>query len=151
VSGAGGLPLRLGRRDGHTSDSTEQPVAIEACLALGLDGGLGMVADSKAYSQRTLGLCIEKHIGLVTLGPRTWAVRQELEAWGQPHAPFPLWGEKPGRTQRDEPRRWWGPSVERDVEVAYAAGRGSRRGSGFWWCMPASWPSNKSRPRPRRR
>jgi transposase len=33
-----GLPLRMGLRDGHTSDSTETPVAIEACLALGLDG-----------------------------------------------------------------------------------------------------------------
>ena len=48
VSGAGGLPLRLGLRDGNTSDSTETPVAIEECLALGLPGVLGIVADSKA-------------------------------------------------------------------------------------------------------
>src|SRR5215813_6702608 len=58
VSGDGGLPLRLGLRDGNTSDSTETPVTIEECLALGLQGVLGMVADSKAYSQRTLGLCL---------------------------------------------------------------------------------------------
>src|SRR5262245_47235620 len=53
VSGDSGLPLRLGLRDGNTSDSTETPVALEACLALGLQGVIGIVADSKAYSQRT--------------------------------------------------------------------------------------------------
>ena len=31
------------------------PCAIEECLALGLDGVRGIVADSKAYSRRTLG------------------------------------------------------------------------------------------------
>jgi len=41
VSGDGGLPLRLGLRDGNTSDSVETPVAIEECLALGLEGGHG--------------------------------------------------------------------------------------------------------------
>jgi transposase len=48
VSGDGGLPLRLGIRDGNTSDSVETPVAIEECLALGLQGVHGIVADSKA-------------------------------------------------------------------------------------------------------
>jgi transposase len=48
VSGDGGLPLRLGMRDGNTSDSVEMPVAIEECLALGLQGSHGIVADSKA-------------------------------------------------------------------------------------------------------
>jgi transposase len=38
VSGDSGLPLRLGLRDGNTSDSTETPVALEECLALGLQG-----------------------------------------------------------------------------------------------------------------
>lgn len=52
-----GLPLRMGVRDGNTSDSTETPVAIEECVALGLDGIRGIVADSKAYCPRTLGLC----------------------------------------------------------------------------------------------
>ena len=37
-----GLPLRLGLRDGNTSDRTEPPVAMEACVALGLDGVRGM-------------------------------------------------------------------------------------------------------------
>jgi transposase len=122
VSGDGGLPLRLGIRDGNTSDSTETPVALEECLALGLDGMVGIVADSKAYSQRTLGLCLEKSIGLVTLVPRTCVVRQELEAWGQQHSPLPVLVEKPGRTQRDEPRRWRGQSVERSVDVEYSDG-----------------------------
>jgi transposase len=52
-----GLPLRIGIRDGNTSDSTATPVAIEEGLVLGLNGVRGIVADSKAYCQRTLGLC----------------------------------------------------------------------------------------------
>ena len=61
-----GLPLRMGLRDGNTSDSTETPVAIEECLALGLDGVRGIVADSKAYCKRTLGVCLEQRVGLIT-------------------------------------------------------------------------------------
>src|SRR5437016_5971775 len=82
----GGVPLRLGVRDGNRSDSVETPVAIEACLALGLEGVRGIVADSKAYSRRTLGVCLEHKIDLITLVPRTCAVRQVLEAWGQQQA-----------------------------------------------------------------
>src|SRR5262245_22853333 len=81
VSGDGGIPLRLGVRDGNRSDSVETPVAIAECLALGLDGVRGSVADSKAYSRRTLGLCLEHSIRLVTLVRRTCTIRQELEAW----------------------------------------------------------------------
>src|SRR6266436_2039603 len=83
VSGDGGIPLRVGRRDGNRSDSVATPVAIEECLALGLEGVRGIVADSKAYSRRTLGVCLEHKIDLITLVPRTCAVRQALEAWGQ--------------------------------------------------------------------
>jgi hypothetical protein len=43
-----GLPLRRGVRDGHTTDRTETPMALEECVALGLDGVRGMVADRKA-------------------------------------------------------------------------------------------------------
>ena len=118
-----GLPLRLGVRDGNTSDSTEMPVAIEECLALGLGGVRGIVADSKAYCKRTLGLCLEQRVGLITLVPRTCAVRQEAEAWGQQHSPLPLLLEKPGRTRQESPRRWHGASVVRPVEVEYADGR----------------------------
>src|SRR5919197_555051 len=117
------LPLRLGVRDGNTSDSTETPVALEECLALGLDGVHGIVADSKAYCKRTLGLCLEQRVGLITLVPRTCAVRQELEAWGQQQGPLPLLLEKPGRTRQESPRRWHGRSVVRQVEVEYADGR----------------------------
>jgi transposase len=106
-------------RDGNRSDSVETPLAIEECLALGLEGVRGIVADSKAYSRRTLGLCLEQGIGLVTLVPRTCAVRQELEAWGQQQPALPLLVEKPGRTQAEAPRRWHGQSVIRRVEVAY--------------------------------
>src|ERR687886_525325 len=118
-----GLPLRVGVRDGNASDSTETPVAIDECLALGLDGVRGIVADSKAYCQRTLGLCLEKRVGLLTLVPRPCAVRQELEAWGQQHGPLPLLLEKPGRTRQEPPRRWHGQSVIRRVAVEYADGR----------------------------
>jgi transposase len=118
-----GLPLRMGLRDGNTSDSTETPVAIEECLALGLEGVCGIVADSKAYCKRTLGLCLEQRVGLITLVPRTCAVRQELEAWGQQHGPLPLLLEKPGRTRQEPPRRWHGQSIKRGVAVEYADGR----------------------------
>jgi transposase len=71
-----GLPFRLGGREGHTSDSTETPGAIAECLALGLEGVGGIVADSKAYGKRTLGLGLERRVGLITLVPRTCAGRQ---------------------------------------------------------------------------
>ena len=120
VSGDGGLPLRMGLRDGNRSDSVETPLAIEECLALGLEGMRGIVADSKAYSRRTLGVCLEQGIGLVTLVPRTCAVRQELEAWGQQQPALPLLVEKPGRTKAAAPRCWHGQSVMRQVEVEYS-------------------------------
>jgi transposase len=123
VSGDGGLPLRLGVRDGNRSDSVETPLAIEECLALGLEGMRGIVADSKAYSRRTLGLCLEHGLGLVTLVPRTCAVRQDLEAWGRQQPALPLLVEKPGRTKDEAPRRWHGHSVIRQVEVEYSDGR----------------------------
>jgi transposase len=118
-----GLPLRMGVRDGNTSDSTETPVAIAECVALGLDGVRGIVADSKAYCKRTLGLCLEQRLGLITLVPRTCAVRHQLEAWGRQQGPLPLLLEKPGRTRQEPPRRWHGHSVVRQVEVEYADGR----------------------------
>jgi transposase len=122
VSSAG-LPLRMGVRDGNTSDSTETPVAIEECVALGLDGMRGIVADSKAYCKRTLGLCLEKRVGLITLVPRTCAVRQELEIGGQQQDALPLLLEKPGRPRQEPPRRWHGRRVTRPVAVEYADGR----------------------------
>jgi len=67
VSGDSGIPLRLGVRDGNRSDSVETPVAIAECLALGLEGMRGIVADSKAYSRRTLGVCLERQVRLYLL------------------------------------------------------------------------------------
>jgi transposase len=112
----------MGLRDGNTSDSRETPVAIAECLALGLDGMRGIVADSKAYCKRTLGLCLAQGVGLITLVPRTCAVRQEVEAWGQQQEALPLLLEKPGRTRQEAPRRWHGASVVRQVEVEDAEG-----------------------------
>ena len=62
-------------------------------------------------------------MGLMTLVPRTCAVRQEVEAWGQQHGPLPLVLEKPGRTRQEGARRWHGASVVRQVEVEDADGR----------------------------
>ena len=125
VSGDGGLPLRLGVRDGKTRDSVETPLAIEEDLSLGLEGVQGLVAESQAYRRRTLGRCLEKGLGLVTLVPRTCAVRQELEKWGQQQPALPLLVEKPGRTKDDMCRQWHGQSVVRQVEVEYSDGRGA--------------------------
>jgi transposase len=72
-----GLPLRMGGRDGNPRDSPETPVAIEECLALGLDGVRGIVADRTAYCKRTRGVCLERRVGRITLVPRPCAGRQE--------------------------------------------------------------------------
>jgi transposase len=47
-SGDGGVPVRLGMRDGNRRESVETPVAMEECLALGCAGVRGIVADRKA-------------------------------------------------------------------------------------------------------
>ena len=107
----------MGLRDGNTSDSVEVPPAMAERLALGLDGLQGIVADSKAYSQRPLGLCLAQPVGLVTLVPRTGAIRQEVDAWGQQQASLPLLLDTPGRTRQESPRRWEGRRVIRDVAV----------------------------------
>ncbi len=101
----------------------ETPRAIEECLTLGLEGVRGIVADSKASSRRTLGLCLEHKIGLVTFVPRTCAIRQAREAWGQQQPALPLLVEKPGRTKDEAPRHWHGRSVLRPVEVEDSEGR----------------------------
>lgn len=93
-------------RDGSSSDSIPR---------LKLEGAL--VADSKAYTQRTLGLCLETGMGLVTLVPRTCTIRQEIETWGQQQVSLPLLLEKAAKRQGDAPRRWYGRSVTREVEV----------------------------------
>jgi hypothetical protein len=84
---------------------------------LGLGGLRGLVADSKAYTPRTLGRCRETGMDLVTLVPRTCAIRQEVEAWGQRRVSLPVLLEKPGKRRADAPRRWYGRSVTHQVEV----------------------------------
>jgi len=46
-------------------------------------------------------LGLEKQIGLVTRGPRTGAIRQELEAWSSLQGPLPVLRAKPGRIQHE--------------------------------------------------
>jgi len=123
VSGDGGIPLRMGLHDGNRSDTVDVPQAIEQSAALGLDGLRGIVADSKAYTPRALGLCRETGIGLVTLVPRTCAIRQEVETWGQKQVSLPLLHEKAGKRRSDAPRRWYGRSVTRQVEVEDGEGQ----------------------------
>jgi len=123
VSGDSGGPLRVGGRDGKTSASVETPCAIEECRSRGREGVQGIVGDRKASRRRTWGRCLEKGLGVVPLVPRPCAVRQELEAWGQQHPALPLVGAKPGRTKDEEPRRWHGHSVLRQVAGEDSAGR----------------------------
>jgi hypothetical protein len=66
VSGEGGVPLRLGGRDGNRSARVATPVAMAECLALGLEGVRGIVAESKASRRRTLGVCLEQKGDLIT-------------------------------------------------------------------------------------
>jgi len=66
---------------------------------------------------------LERGIGFVTLVPRTWAVRQALEAWGRQQPALPRLVEKPGRTQAEAPRHWHGQSVLWHVEVEYGDGQ----------------------------
>jgi len=68
-------------------------------------------------------VCLEHKVDLITLVPRTCAVRQALESWGQQQPALPLLLEKPGRTRDEVPRRWHGQSVLRQVEVEYSDGR----------------------------
>ena len=123
VSGDGGIPLCMGLHDGNRSDTVDVPQAIEQSVALGLGGLRGIVADSKAYTPRTLGLCRETGMGLVTLVPRTCGIRQEVETWGQKQVSLPLLLEKPGKRRWDAPRRWYGRSVTRQVEVEDGQGQ----------------------------
>ena len=78
-------------------------------------------------------------MGLITLVPRTCAVRQEVEAWGQQHGPLPLLLEKPGRTRQESPRRWHGASVVRQVEVEDADGRLDRAEIRFLVVPSSQW------------
>ena len=123
VSGDGGIPLRMGLHDGNRSDTVDIPEAIEQSVALGLGGLRGIVADSKAYTPRTLGLCRETGMGLVTLVPRSCAIRQEVERWGQQQASLPLLLEKAGKRRSEAPRRWYGRSVTRQGEVEDGQGQ----------------------------
>ena len=112
----------MGLHDGNTSDTVDVLQAIHQSVALHLDGLQGLVADSKAYTQRTLGLCLETGMGLVTWVPRTCGIRQAVEAWGQQQASLPLLLERPAKRQGDGPRRWYGRSVIREVEIEDQAG-----------------------------
>src|SRR5687768_8057925 len=61
-------------------------------------------------------------MGLVTLVPRTCSMRQEVEAWDQRQGSLPLLLERPAKHHGDAPRRWYGRSVIRQVEVEDAKG-----------------------------
>jgi len=112
----------MGLHDGNTSDNVDVPRAIEQSLVLNLDGLKGLVSDPKAYRQRTFGLCLANGMGLVTLVPRTCGIRQEVEAWGQQQVSLPLLLERSAKRQGEAPRRWYGGSVKRKVEVEYQDG-----------------------------
>jgi transposase len=119
-NGDGSLPWRVGIRDGHRSDSVEMPLAIEACLALGLEGVRGIVVDSKAYSRRTLGACLEHGSGLGTL-IRTSNVKRWAPTFLHFLSPVALWhrfactcarmssSSLGTKVRQRHPRRWYWP------------------------------------------
>ena len=124
VSGDGGIPLRLGVRDGNRSDSVETPLAIEECLALGLEGVRGIVADSKAYSRRTLGLCLEHRIGSVTLSPAHLCRPAGTRSLGAAATHLaPVGGETGADARPKRPAAGMGKVCIRQVEVEYSDGR----------------------------
>jgi hypothetical protein len=142
--GAGGSPRRLEGRDGPRSDRVETPLAMEEGLALGLDGGRGIVADSQTYDQRPLGVGREKRVWLITLGPRTWAVRQARAAWGPQQAqtsasaPGTAAAAVADHVQR-VPAPWYAGWPDADAARAPGAmttGRSSRLPD-VWWAAPS--------------
>jgi hypothetical protein len=86
-----------------------------------------------------LGLCLEHKSGLVTFVPRTCAIRQELEAWGQQPPALPLFVEKPGRTTAEAPRPWHGQSVRRQAEVEDSDGQGTQEEGRFVVVHASPW------------
>ena len=153
VSGDGGLPLRVGLRDSNRSKSVEVPLAVAECLALGLAGVCGIVADSKASSRRPLGVCLEHGIGLVTLVPRTCAVRQAREAWGQQQSTFAQAKEAVAVAAHVQPvhAQWLAWAAEAEAAIAaYAHRRPDWRGrrprpGGIMSYAIASWPTPAAR------
>jgi hypothetical protein len=63
VSGAGGVPLRVGGRDGHRRARVATPCASEAGLRLGREAVQGIVGDGQASRRRTWGLGREPGLG----------------------------------------------------------------------------------------
>jgi len=149
-----GLPLRLGVRDGKTSDRTETPVALEACVALGLAGVRGLVAERKAYCQRTLGVCLEQRVGLSTVVPCTWAVRQEVEGGASSTARCLACSpnlDGPARSQRDVGT---GPGSSAQWKWTTLPDALLWKRSVCSLCTPARWRSKRwaplLRPKPKR-
>src|SRR5947207_1836993 len=59
-----GLPLRMGLRDGNTSDSTETPVAIDA--------GTGTVSSARWQWNTLMGALLSKNSGFSSCTPASW-------------------------------------------------------------------------------
>ena len=127
----------------------ETPLAIGECLAVGLEGVRGRVAESKAYSRQTLGLCLEPKIDLVTLVPRTGAIRQALEAWGQQQLALPLLGEKPGADQGGKrPAAGMGQASCGRWRSSRVINGSCRKRCALSWCIRVNWRSSKPSPLP---
>ena len=152
VSGDGGLPLRVGLRDGNRSDSVETPLAIEECLALGLEGVRGIVADSKAYSRRTLGLCLERRDWFSHLSPthlRRAAGTRSLGAAATRLAP--LGGETWADQGRSAPPLAWAKCASGRWRWSTAMDGSPSERSALWWCIRVNWRSSKPSPMPLRK
>ena len=149
VSGDGGVPLRLGVRDGNRSDSVETPLAIEECLALGLEGVRGIVADSKAYSRRTLGLCLEHRDRLSHVSPAHLCRPPGTRSLGAAATRLaPLGGETRADQGRSAPALAWAKRAAARWRSNTAMGGSPRRNCALSWCIRVNWRSSKPRPMP---
>jgi hypothetical protein len=63
VRGDGGVPRRVGLREGHRRERVETPRVSEEYLAVGWEGVRGIGAERKAERRRTWGWCLEPGSG----------------------------------------------------------------------------------------
>jgi hypothetical protein len=118
---------------------------------LGLDSMRGIVADSKAYCKRTLGLCLEQRVGLITLVSRRCGVRQNWRRGASNTVRCPYCSKNLAVHARSLRDAGMG-------KVSSARWKWNMRTDDSRWqrsacssCPPANWPSTRPAPTPLRK
>jgi hypothetical protein len=138
VSGAGGLPWRMGRRDGHTSESVEVPQAIAESLALGLNGFQGLVAAAKA-SRQPPGACAWSSRWAGARGcPGQGVCVRRWQPGASSNRPCPWCSSH--RLGGSELRPDGGPGAVAPARARWQTGTVASRWlpCALWWCMRTS-------------